>query len=108
ENVTVDVRVTNVGEKYAGKEVVEVYFSAPDGALEKPYQELATYGKTDTLAPGESQELTLSYATTEMSSYSEDLAAYVMENGDYVVRVGNSSRNTSVEAVINLDSNKVT
>ena len=108
ENVTVDVRVTNVGEKYSGKEVVEVYFSAPDGALEKPYQELAAYGKTDTLAPGESQELTLSYATTEMSSYSQDLAAYVMENGDYVVRVGNSSRNTSVEAVINLDSNKVT
>ena len=108
ENVTVDVKVTNVGKQYSGKEVVEVYFSAPDGALEKPYQELATYGKTDTLAPGESQELTLSYATTEMSSYSEDLAAYVMENGDYVVRVGNSSRNTSVEAVINLDSNKVT
>ena len=108
ENVTVDVKVTNVGKQYSGKEVVEVYFSAPDGALEKPYQELATYGKTDTLAPGESQTLTLSYATTEMSAYSEDLAAYVMEDGDYLVRVGNSSRNTSVEAVINLDSNKVT
>ena len=108
ENVTVDVRVTNVGEKYAGKEVVEVYFSAPDGALEKPYQELATYGKTDTLAPGESQELTLSYATTEMSSYSEDYASYIMEDGDYVVRVGNSSRNTSVAAVIGLDSNVFT
>lgn len=52
--------------------------------------------------------MTLSYATTEMSAYSEDLAAYVMEDGDYLVRVGNSSRNTSVEAVINLDSNKVT
>ena len=108
ENVTVDVRVTNVGEKYAGKEVVEVYFSAPDGALEKPYQELATYGKTDTLAPGESQELTLSYATTEMSSYYEDYASYIMEDGDYVVRVGNSSRNTSVAAVIGLDSNVFT
>ena len=108
ENVTVDVRVTNVGEKYAGKEVVEVYFSAPDGALEKPYQELATYGKTDTLAPGESQTLTLSYATTEMSSYYEDYASYIMEDGDYVVRVGNSSRNTSVAAVIGLDSNVFT
>ena len=103
ENVTVDVRVTNVGEKYSGKEVVEVYFSAPDGDLEKPYQELAAYEKTDTLAPGESQELTLSYTTTEMSSYSEDLAAYIMESGDYVVRVGNSSRNTSVAAVVELD-----
>ena len=108
ENVTVDVRVTNVGEKYSGKEVVEVYFSAPDGALEKPYQELAAYGKTDTLAPGESQELTLSYATTEMSSYYEDYASYIMEDGDYVVRVGNSSRNTSVAAVIDLDSNVFT
>ena len=108
ENVTVDVKVTNVGKQYSGKEVVEVYFSAPDGALEKPYQELATYGKTDTLAPGESQELTLSYATTEMSSYYEDYASYIMEDGDYVVRVGNSSRNTSVAAVIGLDSNVFT
>ena len=108
ENVTVDVKVTNVGKQYSGKEVVEVYFSAPDGALEKPYQELATYGKTDTLAPGESQTLTLSYATTEMSSYYEDYASYIMEDGDYVVRVGNSSRNTSVAAVIGLDSNVFT
>ncbi len=108
ENVTVDVKVTNVGKQYSGKEVVEVYFSAPDGALEKPYQELAAYGKTDTLAPGESQTLTLSYATTEMSAYSEDLAAYVMEDGDYLVRVGSSSRDTSVEAVINLSEDKVT
>ena len=103
DQVTVDVRVTNTGDTYSGKEVVEVYFSAPDGALEKPYQELAAYGKTDELAPGESQTLTLSYKTTEMSSYSMDQAAYIMEAGDYIVRVGNSSRNTAVAAVISLD-----
>lgn len=108
ENVTVDVKVTNVGKQYSGKEVVQVYFSAPDGDLEKPYQELATYGKTDNLNPGESQTLTLSYSTTEMSSYSEDMASYVMEAGDYIVRVGNSSRNTSVEAVITLGDTSVT
>lgn len=108
ENVKVDVKVTNIGNKYAGKEVVQVYFSAPDGDLEKPYQELAAYGKTDTLKPGESQTLTLSYATTEMSSYSQEMASYVMEAGDYVVRVGNSSRNTSVEAVVTLDNDAVT
>ena len=60
------------------------------------------------MAPGESQTLTLSYATTEMSSYYEDYASYIMEDGDYVVRVGNSSRNTSVAAVIGLDSNVFT
>ena len=70
ENVTVTVRVTNTGDTYSGKEVVQVYFSAPDGELEKPYQELAAFGKTDELAPGESQTLALSYNTTEMSSYS--------------------------------------
>lgn len=108
ENVTVDVRVTNVGTEYSGKEVVEVYFSAPDGELEKPYQELAAYEKTDELKPGESQTLTVSYKTTEMSSYSQDRAAYIMEAGDYVVRVGNSSRNTSVAGVITLDTTATT
>jgi len=102
--VTVKAKVTNTGSKYSGKEVAQVYFSAPSGNLEKPYQEMAAYGKTDLLAPGESQTLTISYKTSEMSSYSEEDAAYVMEKGDYIIRVGNSSRNTHVGAVLTLDS----
>ena len=108
ENVTVKVTVTNTGDTYSGKEVVQVYFSAPDGELEKPYQELAAFGKTDELAPGESQTLTITYATSEMSSYSTERAAYILEAGDYVVRVGDSSRNTVVGAVITLDETVVT
>ena len=107
ENVNVKVTVTNTGDK-AGKEVVQVYFSAPDGTLDKPYQELAAYGKTDELAAGESQTMTISFKTSEMSSYSEEKAAYIMEAGDYVVRVGNSSRNTTPAAVISLDQEAVT
>ena len=102
---TVQARVTNIGDTYSGKEVVEVYFSAPQGPrLDKPYQELAGYAKTETLAPGASQVLTVSFPTTEMSSYDEDLAAYIMEDGDYIIRVGNSSRNTKIAAVLTLDS----
>lgn len=108
ENVTVEVKVSNTGDTYSGKEVVEVYFSAPDGELEKPYQELAAYAKTDILAPGESQIVSVSFKTTEMSSYNEEKAAYIMEKGDYIVRVGNSSRNTEVAAVLTLDENTVT
>ena len=108
DNVTVTATVTNTGDTYSGKEVVEVYFSAPDGELEKPYQELAAFGKTDELAPGQSQTLTLTYKTTEMSAYSEEKAAYIMEAGDYVVRVGNSSRNTKVAGVVKLDETAVT
>ena len=44
--ITVDVTVTNTGTEYTGKEVVQVYYSAPSGKLEKPYQELAAFKKT--------------------------------------------------------------
>lgn len=108
DTVSVTVNVRNIGKKYSGKEVVEVYFSAPDGELEKPYQELAGFAKTDVLAPGESQDITVSYKTTEMSSYDEAKAAYVMEDGEYVVRVGNSSRNTEVAGVLTLEEDVVT
>ncbi len=107
-NVTVTVKVKNTGDTYSGKEVAEVYFSAPDGAIEKPYQELAGFAKTDVLAPGESQNLTVTYKTTEMSSYSEDKAAYIMEDGNYVIRVGNSSRNTKAAAVLTLAKDVIT
>ncbi|MCD8022896.1 MAG: glycoside hydrolase family 3 C-terminal domain-containing protein [Lachnospiraceae bacterium] len=107
ENVNVTVTVTNTGD-VAGKEVVQVYFSAPEGTLAKPYQELGAYGKTDELEAGASQTMTISYHTTEMSSYSEEQAAYIMEAGDYVIRVGNSSRNTVNAAVITLDETAVT
>ena len=107
-NVSVTVNVTNTGDTYSGKEVVEVYFSAPDGSIEKPYQDLAGFAKTDNLAPGESQKLTVTYKTTEMSSYDEAKAAYVMEDGDYIVRVGDSSRNTKVAGVLTLDKDVVT
>lgn len=108
DKVNVTVTVTNTGDTYSGKEVVEIYFSAPDGELDKPYQELAAYSKTDELAPGESQTMTISFKTDDMSSYSEARAAYIMEAGDYIIRVGNSSRNTEPAAVITLDKTVVT
>ena len=92
----------------SGKEVAEVYFSAPEGNLDKPYQELAGYAKTDELAPGESQVLTITYDTTEMGSYDTDKAAYVMEDGDYIIRVGNSSRNTHVAGKISVAEDTIT
>lgn len=108
DTVEVTVTVTNTGDTYAGKEVVQIYFSAPGGELEVPYQELVAFGKTDELAPGQSQTLSVAYNTTEMSSYSMERAAYILQAGDYVIRVGNSSRNTEVAAVLSLDELVVT
>ena len=69
ENVTVTASVKNIGGKFAGKEVVQVYYSAPEGEVEKPYQELGGFGKSDLLAPGESQILTVSFPTFGASSF---------------------------------------
>ena len=107
DKVTVKVKVKNTGT-VSGKEVAEVYFSAPEGNLDKPYQELAGYAKTDELAPGESQVLTITYDTSEMGSYDTDQAAYIMEDGDYIIRVGNSSRNTHVAAKLNVSQDIIT
>ena len=107
QTVSARVKVTNTGTR-SGKEVVQVYFSAPQGGVDKPYQELAAYGKTDELQPGQSQTLTLSYDTTQMASYDTAKSAYVLDAGNYYVRVGDSSRSTHVASKLVLRSDVVT
>lgn len=96
--IRITVQVTNVG-KMEGKEVVQAYYSAPQGILKKPYRELAAFAKTRSLMPGESQTVVLEFARNEMASY-DDLgkvaeSAYVLEKGTYEFYVGNSVRDTS-------------
>ena len=88
------VTVKNTG-KVAGKEVVQVYFSSPAGKLYKAARELAGFAKTDLIAPGKSQTLTVTFPIADMSSYDDTgvtgkKSAYVMEAGDYNIYVGNS------------------
>ncbi|MDR1833933.1 MAG: glycoside hydrolase family 3 C-terminal domain-containing protein, partial [Propionibacteriaceae bacterium] len=108
DNVTVTANVVNTSETYAGADVVQVYFSAPTTGLDKPYQELAGYAKTSVLKAGEQQSVTIKFKTSEMSSYDAAAAAYKLEAGDYVIREGDSSRNTKVGAVLNIASTVVT
>lgn len=108
KQVQVEVEVTNIGDKYPGKEVVQVYYSAPDGIMEKPTQELAGFAKTKLLVPGEKDVVTITFATTDMASFDAYDAAWVMEEGEYTIRVGNSSRNTEAVAVIDLDEQVTT
>ena len=99
--VDITVKVTNTGN-YVGREIIQCYLSAPEKKLEKAYQELCAYAKTDELKPGESCELLLSFDITDMASYDEESASFILEDGKYYVRVGNSSRNTKVVASIDV------
>lgn len=106
QRVTLTCRVTNVGST-AGREVVQLYLTAPEGRLTKPYQELKAYKKIGMLQPGESETVTLSLPTESLASYDEAQAAFVMEAGDYLLRVGRHSRDTQVAAVLRLDGDAV-
>ena len=99
--VELTVKVTNTGN-CNGREIIQCYLSSPQVKLEKPYQELCTYAKTDVLAPNESCELLMSFDLTEMASFDEERASFILEAGKYFVRVGNCSRNTRIACAINV------
>ena len=93
--IVVKASVTNTGKR-AGKEVVQLYYGAPQGKLGKPAKELGAYRKTRLLQPGETQRVVLSFTVEDMASF-DDLgkvakSAYVLEAGSYVFYVGNNVR----------------
>ena len=105
--VTVRTTVENIGT-VAGRQVVQVYLSKPAVKLDEPKQELCAFAKTRELAPGETQTLTCSFALPEMAAYDAETAAYLLEAGDYLVRVGVSSAETAPAAVLHLDKTVTT
>ncbi len=102
------IRVKNTGTEYAGREVAQVYVSAPAGELVKPWQELRGFAKTRMLAPGEEEMLKIRIQAASLASFCPARSAWVLEKGDYLFRVGNSSRNTHVAAVLHLPESVVT
>ena len=89
DGFTASVTVTNTGS-VAGKEVVEVYVSAPSGGLEKPSHELKAFGKTKSLAPGESQTLSFTVPAYDLASFNEVASAWQTAAGNYQVLFGAS------------------
>ena len=104
--VCVSATVSNIG-KYSGKEVVQAYVSCPQGKLDKAYQDLAGFAKTSLLAKGASETINFKFDLRELASYDEEKAAFVLEKGSYIVRVGNSSVHTIPVAVIELDEDAI-
>ena len=99
---TLSVEVQNVGA-FAGKEVVQAYVTAPEGRIRKPWQDLAGYAKTGMLEPDAAQMVEVSFDLADLASFDEEASAYVLEEGDYVLRLGTSSVDTEAVAVVVLD-----
>ncbi|MBR5491287.1 MAG: glycoside hydrolase family 3 C-terminal domain-containing protein, partial [Oscillospiraceae bacterium] len=106
---TIEVRavVQNIGAA-AGKEVVQLYISAPEGKLRREDKSLVAYEKTALLSPGESQQLCFSFDISECAAYDEERSAYILQKGEYIAYVGSSSDALSPAAIFTLDEEAVT
>jgi len=101
EYITASVKVTNAG-KVAGKEIVQLYLTAPKGKLDKPVLELKGFAKTIALKPGESQTVEITIGRNELASFDTDMTAWVADAGKYTVSIGASSADIRGTATFSL------
>ena len=101
DHVNVAVTITNTG-KTAGKEVAEVYVTAPKGAVDKPAEELKAFAKTRALQPGESETLSMDINKIDLASFNEKASAWIADAGTYTFKVGASSRDIKGSATLNI------
>ncbi|MDD5951039.1 MAG: glycoside hydrolase family 3 C-terminal domain-containing protein [Bacteroidales bacterium] len=101
KNICVSVDVKNSGAA-VGKEVVEIYVSAPAATMDKPVQELKGYAKTAKLAAGESETVKVVIPIADLASFNEATSAWEVEAGNYKFNVGSSSRDIRVSSEIEI------
>ncbi|HEX4374135.1 MAG TPA: fibronectin type III-like domain-contianing protein, partial [Puia sp.] len=105
--ITATITITNKGN-VAGKEVAELYISAPSKKLDKPSEELKGFTKTKLLKPGESQTLTFTINAADLASFDTNSSSWIADAGKYTVKVGSSSLNFKSSATFDLAKEIVT
>ena len=93
--LTVSISIENTGD-VAGREVVQVYASAPEVKLNKPAEELVAFGKTRLLEPGEAETLNFTITTKDLASFDEATSTWIAEAGTYTLKIGASSKDIKV------------
>jgi len=106
-SITVKATVKNTGT-LSGKEVVQLYLSAPAQNIDKPEQELKGFVKTGLLAPGQSQFLIFTLHARDLASFYTDKSAWIADAGEYKVNVGTSSRDIAKTVSFTLAKDIVT
>ena len=89
-SLSANIEVTNTGN-VSGKEVVQLYISAPETFIQKPDIELKAFGKTRELKPGESEIIKLQFTDYDIASFDENNSQWLTSKGKYLLSFGSSS-----------------
>lgn len=103
DGIIVTAKVHNRSGQFPGREVVQVYVSKPQGRLEQPFQNYAGCTKTKILNPGDQETVKICIPWKELASYDEEYAAWILEPGEYILRIGVSSRQTCVAGILDAE-----
>lgn len=104
---SLQVTVKNMKDRYAAKEVVQIYATCPARKMSKEYRRLVAFAKTGLLQPGEEETLMLDIPVDVLTSYNEVVPGWELESGEYVFWVGNSLASSVPVAVARLDQDVV-
>ena len=105
--VTVSFLVENTGDRFPGREVVQLYLTCPQAGLPKEVQRLAGFRKTPELQPGETWEGEICIPSKNFASYDEERAAWTAEGGAYGIWIGNSSRQERLVGLVRIPETAV-
>jgi len=107
KTITASVTISNTG-KVAGKEVVQLYLSAPDSKTDKPSAELKAFAKTGLLQPGQSEKISFTLSAEDLASFNTAATAWIADAGTYKVSIGSSSLNIKQSGSFQLPKEMVT
>ncbi len=102
DEITIKVKVENIGN-FSGKEVIQVYVSPSQENEDKPYQSLVAFAKTKILEPGKNDNIKLKFKLRDIARYDIKEAQYILDRGNYIIRVGNNSKDTEIYGYIKLE-----
>lgn len=104
DTVTVKAIATNTGDTFSGKEVVQVYATCPCGRLAKEYRRLVGFAKTNTLKPGQAEEVEITFPIQRLNAYDPQIPGWILEAGSYYIWVGSSLEDSKIVAQLQLGS----
>ncbi|MBL3656382.1 beta-glucosidase [Fulvivirga sediminis] len=104
DEIEVSFKVTNTG-KVAGKEIAQLYLSAPAVLVDKPEAELKAFAKTKVLKPGKSEKISFTLKAKDLASFVNEKSAWIAEKGEYSVKIGASSKDIQLSDSFKVDSN---